>query len=62
MRSRFARAAFAALTVVALSTTVESASAQSNGKALVYCPVGIDDVGCNAIVNALAPMYLGGID
>src|SRR4026208_837373 len=62
MRSRFVSAARAALMVVALSTTVESASAQGNGQALVYCPVGVDDAACNAIVNALAPLYLGGVD
>jgi hypothetical protein len=60
MRSSFARAALtAAATLVVALLPAQSAQAQ---KALVYCPVGIDDAGCSVIVSALAPLYLGGVD
>ena len=60
MRTILTRAAAIFAAAVALAATpTQSAQAQ---KALVYCPVGIDETGCTAIVNAISTRYLGGVD
>ena len=52
-------AVFAAALLGISSLPIHSARAQ---KALVYCPVGIDVTGCDAIVLALASSHLAGVD
>ena len=57
-----ARALIPALIVLASALAPSLAHAQ---KALVYCPVGVDATGCNAIVAALAAdatLFPGGVD
>jgi hypothetical protein len=45
--------------VLALAFGPSAAQAQ---KALVYCPVGIDDTGCQTVTAALAATHPGGVD
>ncbi len=60
MRYLALRAALAVAATVCLLPF--GAHGQSAPKALVYCPVGIDAVGCTNISTTLAEKYPGGVD
>src|SRR5690348_1133420 len=62
MRSSFLHATAIAFAGYFLAFTGQEQPTSTPAKALVYCPVTIDSIGCSNIQAALAAQYPDGVD